>query len=368
MKVTNEIIMKYLKVEGVVHAGIATPETLAGGPPSADLSYVMPSAKSAIVFALPLNLDAIPDYLGKKDRLTYETNYIRVSSLGDGIAVKLANFLKVQGYPSVPLAVNEIYRDGPPEDKKYMYPDISLRYLAAASGVGFFGFSGNLLTNDYGPAIILGGLLTEAELEPTKPLDKSENYCDYYNCLQCCGTCPSKTLHGQDLVTVTMGGYEHHYGEKKYTLPCAFVCGGFSGLDRSGKWSTWATGRFPLPLTDEEVVAVAPKHLEAFNKRPPAPGGRYHTFTPNPIYYVCSNCQLICTPDKEERKRRSKLVRESGVIVQNEDGTLEAVTPEEARKRLDAMAPERRALYEGEIEPLPEKHDLTEEEDFTHQL
>jgi hypothetical protein len=56
------------------------------------------------------------------------------------------------------------------------------------------------------------------------------------------------------------------------------------------------------------------------------------------------------------------------VIVQNEDGTLEAVTPEEARKRLDAMAPERRALYEGEVEPLPEGHELTEEEDFTHKL
>ena len=109
-------------------------------------------------------------------------------------------------------------------------------------------------------------------------------------------------------------------------------------------------------------------HLEAYNKRPPAPGGRYHTFSQNPIYYVCSNCQLICTPDKEERKRRNKLVKKSGVIVQNEDGTLDAVTPEEARKRLDAMEPERRAMYEGEIEPLPEEHKLTEEEDFTHKL
>ena len=78
MELTNKLIHKYLKVEGVVHAGIATPETLKGGPPSTDLSYVMPSAKSAIVFALPLDLDAIPGYLGKKDRLTYETNYIRV--------------------------------------------------------------------------------------------------------------------------------------------------------------------------------------------------------------------------------------------------------------------------------------------------
>jgi hypothetical protein len=52
------------------------------------------------------------------------------------------------------------------------------------------------------------------------------------------------------------------------------------------------------------------------------------------------------------------------VVVQNEDGTLEAVTPEEARKRLVAMEPERRAMYEGELE----SQELTEEEDYTHKL
>jgi len=185
MAITTEFVLNYLKTEGAVHAGVATPETLKGGPPSADISYVMPTSKTAIVFALPLKLENIPPYLAKKDRLSFETDYIRTSSLGDGIAVKLANLLKAMGFPSVPLAVNEVYRDGPPEDKKYMYPDISLRYLAAASGVGFLGYSGNLLTHDYGPAVILGGLLTEAEIEPTKPLDKSENYCDQYGCLQC---------------------------------------------------------------------------------------------------------------------------------------------------------------------------------------
>jgi len=62
MDITNELIMEYLKIEGGVHAGFATPETLEGGLPSADLSYVMPSAKAAIVFALPLKLDAMdPD-------------------------------------------------------------------------------------------------------------------------------------------------------------------------------------------------------------------------------------------------------------------------------------------------------------------
>jgi len=369
MDISSELVLNYLKIEGAVHAGIATPKTLAGGPPSTDLFYVMPSAKAAIVFALPLKLDAIPVYLAKKDRISFETDYIRKSSLGNGIAVKLANFLAAKGHPCTPLAVNEIYRDDNPEDRKAMHPDISLRYLAAASGVGSLGFSGNLLTNDYGPAIILGGLLTEAELTPTSPLDEAENYCDYHKCLLCCGSCVSGTLHGQELVTVTMGGHSHSYGVKKGNLPCAFVCGGFTGLHPSGKFSTWSPGRFATPQTDEEVVAVAKSQLEAYNKRPEAPGGRYHTFTDRKIYYVCSNCQFVCTPDKKERKRRNHLVRESGVIVQNENGTLEPVTPEEARKRMDAMEPERRAMYEGNIEPVPNAQEqLIQKHKFHHNL
>ncbi|MES9903890.1 MAG: hypothetical protein ABW168_14585 [Sedimenticola sp.] len=35
-----------------------------------------------------------------------------------------------------------------------------------------------------------------------------------------------------------------------------------------------------------------------------------------------------------------------GIIVQGEDGQLEAVSPKEAKRRLSEMPPERRALYE----------------------
>ena len=36
---------------GAVSVGIATTETLAGGPPSAELSHVLEGARSAVVFA-----------------------------------------------------------------------------------------------------------------------------------------------------------------------------------------------------------------------------------------------------------------------------------------------------------------------------
>jgi len=35
------------------------------------------------------------------------------------------------------------------------------------------------------------------------------------------------------------------------------------------------------------------------------------------------------------------------VVIQDPDGTLRAVSPEEAEKHLAAMAPEQRGLYEG---------------------
>ena len=53
-------------------------------------------------------------------------------------------------------------------------------------------------------------------------------------------------------------------------------------------------------------------------------------------------------PDKDVRKRRYKMLVESGVIIQNPDGSREAVSPEEAQKKIAAMDPETRALYEEE--------------------
>ncbi len=40
------------------------------------------------------------------------------------------------------------------------------------------------------------------------------------------------------------------------------------------------------------------------------------------------------------------MVTSGGVVVQNTDGSYEAVSPEEAKMRLEAMDQERRALYE----------------------
>lgn len=44
----NQIVKEFTLNGGAVAVGIATTKSLAGGPPSTDLIYVLPDAKSAI--------------------------------------------------------------------------------------------------------------------------------------------------------------------------------------------------------------------------------------------------------------------------------------------------------------------------------
>ena len=62
----NEI-RDFLKERGAINVGFATLETMAGGPPSSDLTDVLPEAKSAISFALPLDIEESRRTLAKKN-------------------------------------------------------------------------------------------------------------------------------------------------------------------------------------------------------------------------------------------------------------------------------------------------------------
>ena len=150
----SQRVLDYTLCEGACSAGIATVATLEGGPPSTDLSYVMPGARSAVVFAIPLDQDLIPGYLGKVDRPALEKNNETVNSIASGVAVKLANFMTQKGHPAVPLAANDVYRDDTPKGRVDMLPPVSLRYLAVASGVGCFGLSGNVLVKEHGGVVV----------------------------------------------------------------------------------------------------------------------------------------------------------------------------------------------------------------------
>ena len=339
---------------GACAAGVTTIDTLAGGPPSTDLSYVLPGARSALTFALPLDQDKVEDYLAKRDRAAHQKDYSHTGTFATGLAHEIASYMDFFGHKSVGIQSNEVYRNDEDVQPRHMIPDISHRLLALRGGVAWVGLSGNVLTKDFGANVILATAVTTADLVPTDPLPAEETFCKCET-MECVASCPSGFLAEgkKDMVTVTMGGVDFSYARRRHYNRCGYVCAGYSGLHASGKWSTWSPGRFPIPKHDQDLRQIVRDSVESWKLRPELPGGVLH----QPLVYgntgrdvglTCGNCALVCSPDAATRKNRLHSVQNSGVVIQDDDGEVRAVSPDEARQHLDAMSPEQRATYEPE--------------------
>ncbi|MHA1543222.1 MAG: hypothetical protein ACTSQH_09625, partial [Candidatus Hodarchaeales archaeon] len=109
---------------------------------------------------------------------------------------------------------------------------------------------------------------------------------------------------------------------------CHLVCGGYSGLDITGEWSTWSPGRYEQPKTKREAL----KSLIRAQK--------------NWFKFTCGHCQIVCWGDPKETNENYRLLRNSGCVVQKEDGTIVVLPPEEAKKAFDELNPEHKKLYQ----------------------
>jgi epoxyqueuosine reductase QueG len=347
----NSLVLEFARREGATAAGIATKATLAGGPPSVDLDYVLDGAPAGITFAVAMDEQSIPPYLMKKDRLWFEREMMRANVVASGIALHLSNYLRGKGHRAEPVAANLVYRPSGESRGTYdptapVYPDLAHRYLAVQAGLGHLGRSGNFIMPVHGASVILASVVTDADLKPTPPMPPEDNYCD--DCGLCRAACVSGFMDFTGEERVTLGGREYTYSRRRNLARCDLVCGGYTGLARNGKWSTWSPGRFPIPEKLDDIPAAYARITNAHAQWPLPPGGRLFYYSDVVHRVACAHCQAICAPTLEERKARFRMLLESGVVVQNEDGSLESVSPAEAKKRLESMAPERRRLYEDD--------------------
>ncbi|MBW1642177.1 MAG: hypothetical protein JRJ76_05000 [Deltaproteobacteria bacterium] len=198
----------------------------------------------------------------------------------------------------------------------------------------------------YGAAVLFASVATEAELAPTNPLPAEDNYCD--SCRLCMSACASGLMSPDEETTVSLGNLDFSYSKRRSYNRCDYVCGGFTGLHQSGKWSTWSPARFPIPEKDEEFLPALINTVPSYRNRKKVDYGLYHPLVPGDLLeFTCGHCQLICHPDKEVRQERYKMIINSGVIIQDPNGLLRAVSPEEAEKHISTLNPEQRALYES---------------------
>jgi epoxyqueuosine reductase QueG len=347
---------------GAALVGIASRERLAEAPPSADPDYLLPSTRSIISLAIPLDRKIIRDYLSKRDWLAHGNDHKRIYRELYIITERLVDFLKGKGFDAVRPDMNNVYR---PEEGSSgttdmanmveMVPDFSHRYGAVAAGLGRLGWSGNLMTPQFGSAVFLGSVLTSAKLEPDPLLEESP--CD--KCKLCTTVCPVEMMDKKETMSVTIAGREYSYGKKETNARCIIACGHNHGLGLSKTWSTWSPYHvdYPFPNDVGEVVTLSRKIRAAdpnFQGKRATLTQHDKCFAPNEIYInTCGNCGLICWEKREDREENRRILMNSGVVVLTAEGKRVAVPVEETIE-IETPYEVRVAMLRREAQALPE--------------
>ncbi len=382
MSLLEQQIKDFAKEQGVGLVGIAGPGRL-DGPPSLDPAYVMKGARSIVSLVIPMDVDAIYEFLGKTkyqphamDQLCTGARLHRISSL-------IAGYIRSLGFRAKAVPTNVDWRRSP--DFLATIPSFSHRLGAIASGIAAHGWSGNVKTEEYGSATFLGTVVTEAVLKSDKPRYTPRHFIDNHcrKCKICEKTCPAGMFDRKKESYILVNGQLHpHSYRRNYDL-CKASCFGLHSLSRDKKWTHWGTrwisdwmGQGPDPdkrlrvrlalmkaafqcgdstprfsmiremthfLQSEDMVDgfsekyIAEKsetrrfkYLKQFVEDVKAPGRH---LLKNERVDVCGHCSIVCGPTVKEVAKRYKTLCEGGFVVDGPNNEVAVVdTYEEAVK------------------------------------
>jgi epoxyqueuosine reductase QueG len=371
-------IKSFLKDQGVEVVGMAGPGHL-DGPPSLDPTYTMKGARSLVSMALPMDVKAIYDFLGKRSPTPHALDQVKMNQRIYRISTSLANYLRSFGYNAKAVPPNNTYRRSP--DAFSTHPSLSHRFGAIASGIGAQGWSGNIMTKEYGAAVYLGTVVTDAMLEsdePKHPRHFIDSFCR--TCKLCERTCVAGMFEPEREEYVLINSELHPRGRRVNIDLCNASCFGLHSLSRDKKWTTWghrwiedwvdhppeASSRLKMRYTlmreasiagdstprydiirrigsllwSEELIdgyinehpekereSVRTRMLMGFAKQLGVRGLRDERIL------TCGQCALVCGPSLEETARRYKTLVESGLVVPGPGGEMVNVpTYEEAHE------------------------------------
>lgn len=353
---------------GAVLFGVGSRDRLKDAPPSVEMDYLLPGAQSCIIWAYATPIETLEHYLAKNERASYKNNMYFSYSTAWRSAVNISEFIeKNSGFKAKPVPPNAGYRVGVFKFKTRLLagrwflkhgiakkivarfiaktfgeksiPGFSLRYGAVAAGIGRIGWSGNLMSEEYGSAIYLAGALTTAPMEADPIVEK--NHCNKCKC--CVKACPTGFFSmDEEEPAITIAGRQEIYAKRNLYARCYCGCGGLSGLGQDGKWSTWTPDHECLKEVPEESMASekyrsnllfkllfakdTPETQRQFNKNiliEYMNGGILGNIGLRSLedtHPTCGACQSVCVADPGERKRLLGLLQSSGKMFVDKQG------------------------------------------------
>jgi epoxyqueuosine reductase len=179
MKALNREIKEYLIGQGASLVGFADLSDLP--------SDIRDGYSNGISIAVALNPEKVMK-IGVAANLEYYEEYIATSELLNGLAESGALWLKNNGFGALGKSKRVVIQDEVTRRTKLPH-----KTVATKAGLGWIGKCALLVTDEYGSAIRLTSILTNAELDAGMPI--TESRCG--NCNDCKTACPAGAVSGQ---------------------------------------------------------------------------------------------------------------------------------------------------------------------------
>ncbi len=347
LKELKEAVKKIAHNSGAKLVGVGSRERLKDAPPSGNMDYCLPGAQSCIIFAYPNPIEALESYFSKKERMSLK-KVLHVSYTNAWKAAQnIAEFIeKNTEYTAFPVIPNLKYRK---DEKKTFsnvfktdiaYPDFSLRYGAVAAGLGHIGWSGNLVTKEYGGSLFLGGVLTTAPLDPDTMAE--ENNCNRCKiCIKACTSGYPSMDEEENTQEVIIGGQKEIYSKRGTYTKCGISCAGLAGLSEDGIWTIWSPNHICLKKISREewndlkvrqkimvqILNNPSENIQKVNKellKSFALASKLENMALLSIeqreFPRCGNCAFICVADPKKRAKLYKMLKNSGKVFLDEKG------------------------------------------------
>ena len=199
--------------------------------------------------------------------------------------------------------------------------------------MGWIGWSGNLLTREYGALVTIGSVVTSAELAPSPMVE--EDWCS--NCKICVATCPTHYMPKQHEDVVQIGGRASHYSHRRSTMRCTVSRGGCNNVRKdTSRWSTWSPrtmANMPGPgepdeafddRCDADVAAGDPTdiRMQSMVYIGDSTANSWEDVQRNIdsslSVLTCSLCQVVCTPGIDSRRKNYRALVASGRVEEDD--------------------------------------------------
>lgn len=329
-KTLEQEIMDLARGLGVDLIGFTDNKRLENAPPSGNLKRVLPSAQTGIGLAVALDQESIYQYLRKEDywalNRDHQESYRIITRAGRAIK----QYLEERGYEVFLPMVNYQYLEPQPDPRNRSTPIISHKYVCEAAGIGWQGWSGNLLTREFGANVSLGCIVTSAKLAPSPIV--VEDWCS--KCRICTAVCPTHYMPKQEADEVEIAGHTTRYAHRRTALRCTISCGGSNCKRRDdSKWSTWSADyiadmpnahqsdeSFELRVKQEVAAKPDDIRLRALYEQPGINNvpEEYLDKMIDQNLLTCSFCQFVCVPGMEKRQEAYRMIVNSGHILEND--------------------------------------------------